>query len=67
MREGRHNEGSREREWSREKIGHIIFCRHGDGHNTHEIVFFSVVLASGLARLSTFNKSLVLALMRECK
>ena len=34
---------------------------------THEIVFFSVVFASGRARLSTFSRSFVLARILVCR
>ena len=39
----------------------------GEGVRTYDIVFFSVVLTSGRARLSTFSRAAVRALIRECR
>ena len=52
----RDSKRKREREGGREERG-----------LSYEIVFFSVTLDSGRARLSTFKRAVVLARIRECK
>ena len=63
QRYGHWREGERERERVRgQKIS--FFSRHSS-IPTHEMVFFSVVLDSGLALFSTFKSAEVLALILE--
>jgi hypothetical protein len=47
--------------------GRLRKCTTQASQSTHVIVFFSVDFCSGFARLTTLMKSLVFALIRECR
>ena len=53
-----------EREVKKKEEREVGVVRRG---RAHEIVFFSVVFASGRARLRIFKRAFVRARIRECK
>ena len=61
----REGERGRERERERARGQKISFFSRHSSIPTHEMVFFSVVLDSGLALFSTFKSAEVLALILE--